>query len=233
MPDRFPSRCPLFLFVLLMVGGVVGALFIAAPAPPGSAAAVRSAPSDFTGWTSLFRDDFGGTAGAPLGPGWIYNTGSSYPGGAPQWGTGEIETSSDSTANVHQDGAGHLVITPIRGADGRWTSGRVETAQTDLAAPVGGELAMTASIKQPNPASALGYWPAFWALGAAARPVGATNWPSVGELDIMEDINGRSSVFSTLHCGVASGGVCNETTGLGSGEHACPGCQTGFHTYAV
>jgi chitodextrinase len=36
-----------------------------------------------------------------------------------------------------------------------------------------------------------------------------------------------------LHCGAPSGGVCNETTGLGSGEHACAGCQTGFHTYAV
>src|SRR5215831_8862470 len=82
-------------------------------------------------------------------------------------------------------------------------------------------------------AAAAGYWPAFWALGAAARPVGATNWPSIGEWDIMEDINGRSSVFSTLHCGTASGGPCNETTGLGSGEHACSGCQTGFHTYAV
>src|SRR6185369_4801947 len=66
-----------------------------------------------------------------------------------------------------------------------------------------------------------GYWPAFWALGAAARPVGATNWPSIGEGDIMEDSNGRSSVFSTLHCGT------------GSGERACSGCQTGFHTYAV
>jgi hypothetical protein len=49
----------------------------------------------------------------------------------------------------------------------------------------------------------------------------------------MEDINGRSSVFSTLHCGTSPGGPCNETTGLGSGERACSGCQTGFHTYAV
>jgi hypothetical protein len=94
---------------------------------------------------------------------------------------------------------------------------------------------MEARIQQPNVsgAAAAGYWPAFWALGAAARPAAATNWPSIGEWDIMEDINGRSSVFSTLHCGTASGGPCNETTGLGSGEHACSGCQTGFHTYAV
>jgi beta-glucanase (GH16 family) len=36
-----------------------------------------------------------------------------------------------------------------------------------------------------------------------------------------------------LHCGVNPGGPCGESTGVGSGEHACAGCQTGFHTYAV
>jgi hypothetical protein len=29
------------------------------------------------------------------------------------------------------------------------------------------------------------------------------------------------------------GGACNESTGRGSGERACAGCQTGYHTYAV
>ena len=49
----------------------------------------------------------------------------------------------------------------------------------------------------------------------------------------MEDINGLSSEFGTLHCGVSPGGPCNETTGIGSGQRACGGCQTGFHTYAI
>jgi len=40
-------------------------------------------------------------------------------------------------------------------------------------------------------------------------------------------------VFGTLHCGTNPGGPCNESTGIGSGEHACSGCQTGYHTYAV
>jgi beta-glucanase (GH16 family) len=48
----------------------------------------------------------------------------------------------------------------------------------------------------------------------------------------MEDINGRSSEFGTLHWGTAPGGPCNENNGSGSGERPCPGCQTGFHTYA-
>src|SRR5258706_417677 len=82
-------------------------------------------------------------------------------------------------------------------------------------------------------AAAAGYWPAFWSMGAAARPASATNWPSIGEWDVMEDVNGLSSEFATLHCGVAPGGPCNEFTGLGSGQRGCGGCQTGFHTYAV
>jgi hypothetical protein len=142
---------------------------------------------------------------------------------------------TNSTANVFLDGAGHLAIKPIRDGSGNWTSGRIETQRTDFAAPAGGKLRVQASLQQPNVsgAAAAGYWPAFWMLGAAARPVGATNWPSIGEIDIMEDINGRSSEFGTLHCGTASGGPCNETTGLGSGERACSGCQTGYHTYAM
>jgi hypothetical protein len=196
-------------------------------------AAVPAAPA---GMTTVFSDDFTGAAGTGLNTAnWLYDIGTSYPGGAANWGTGEVETMTNSTANVYQDGGGNLVIKPIRNAAGNWTSGRVETQRTDFAAPAGGKVRMEARIQQPNVsgAAAAGYWPAFWALGAAARPVGATNWPSIGEWDIMEDINGRSSVFSTLHCGTASGGPCNETTGLGSGEHACSGCQTGFHTYAV
>src|SRR4051812_15273580 len=193
-------------------------------------------PGPPAGMSLVFSDDFTGAAGTGLNrSNWLYDIGTGYPGGAANWGTGEVETMTNSTQNVYQDGSGNLVIKPIRDASGHWTSGRVETQRTDFAAPAGGKVRMEARIQQPNVsgAAAAGYWPAFWALGAAARPVGATNWPSIGEWDIMEDINGRSSVFSTLHCGVASGGVCNETTGLGSGERACSGCQTGFHTYAV
>ncbi len=40
-------------------------------------------------------------------------------------------------------------------------------------------------------------------------------------------------MFGTLHCGTSPGGPCNETTGIGSGQHACSGCQTGYHTYRL
>ncbi|GAA0540607.1 glycoside hydrolase family 16 protein [Paractinoplanes ferrugineus] len=196
-------------------------------------AAVPAAPS---GMTTVFSDDFTGAAGTGLNrSNWLYDIGTGYPGGAANWGTGEVETMTDSTSNVYQDGSGNLVIKPIRDSAGRWTSGRVETQRTDFAAPAGGKVRIEARLQQPNVsgAAAAGYWPAFWTLGAAARPVGATNWPSIGEWDIMEDINGRSSVFGALHCGTNPGGPCNETTGLTSGEKACSGCQTGMHTYAL
>ena len=221
------------LRVLLAVSTVAVAVAATAVFAMDANAAVPAPPS---GMTTIFSDDFTGAAGTGLNTAnWLYDTGTSYPGGAANWGTGEVETMTSSTANVYQDGGGNLVIKPIRDSAGNWTSGRVETQRTDFAAPAGGKVRMEARIQQPNVSgtAAAGYWPAFWALGAAARPVGATNWPSIGEWDIMEDINGRSSVFSTLHCGTASGGPCNETTGLGSGEHACSGCQTAFHTYAV
>ena len=178
-------------------------------------------------WTQIFNEDFNGGAGNGLNTNnWKYDTGTG-------WGTGEIETMSSSTANVQQDGNGHLKITALRDANGNWTSGRVETQRSDFEAPVGGQLEMSATVQQPNVsgAAAAGYWPAFWMLGTQFRVDG--NWPNDGEIDAMEDVNGLSSVFGTLHCGVDPGGPCNEVTGIGSGQHASAGCQTSFHTYSV
>ncbi|MET0416250.1 MAG: glycoside hydrolase family 16 protein [Actinoplanes sp.] len=196
-------------------------------------AAVPSAPA---GMTTVFSDDFAGAAGTGLNRAdWIYDIGHGYPGGAANWGTGEIASMTDSTDNVYQDGNGNLAIKPLRDGSGNWTSGRIETQRTDFAAPAGGKVRIEARIKQPDVsgAAAAGYWPAFWALGDAARPVGATNGPIIGEWDILDNNNGRDSVFAALHCGSNPGGPCNETTGLTSGERPCAGCKTDFHTYAV
>ncbi|MDI5961613.1 family 16 glycosylhydrolase [Streptomyces sp. SL13] len=226
-------RTALFSALLLPVAALLG---LAMPASSAGAAGV-TAPSDVpappTGWTTAFSDDFNGAANTGLNTSdWLYDTGTGYAGGAAAWGTGEVETDTTSTANVYQDGSGHLVIKAIRDGSGNWTSGRVETQRTDFAAPAGGELEMSASIEQPNPASGLGYWPAFWALGAAARPVAATNWPSIGEYDIMEDVNALSEHSTTFHCDVWAG-ECNDPDGISSGLQACSGCQTGYHTYSA
>jgi beta-glucanase (GH16 family) len=184
-------------------------------------------------WTTVFQDDFDGAAGTGLNTqDWLYDKGTGYPGGAAAWGTGELETATDSTGNVYHDGAGHLAIKPLRDAAGNWTSGRIETQRTDFAAPAGGQLEISASLKQPSPASGLGYWPAFWAMGGDARPVGATNWPSIGELDIMEDVNALSKHSTTFHCGQWQG-ECHDPDGITSDLQDCPGCQDGYHSYSV
>ncbi|MBX5457158.1 MAG: discoidin domain-containing protein [Thermogemmatispora sp.] len=189
-------------------------------------------PASSSGWTLVWSDNFSGPAGSsPSADNWIIDTGTGYPGGAANWGTGEVETMSNSTSNVYLDGNNHLNITAINN-NGSWTSGRIETKRSDFAAPAGGMLQITASIKQPNPANGLGYWPAFSAMGAQYRG-NYQNWPAVGQIDILEDVNGRNAEIATLHCGSAPGGPCNEYNGLTSGLATCPGCQSGYHTYSV
>ncbi|WP_030662689.1 glycoside hydrolase family 16 protein [Streptomyces cellulosae] len=208
----------------------------AAAATVASPSANASAPTPPAGWTQVFLDDFNGAAGTGVSTAnWRYDTGTSYPGGPANWGTGEVETMTDSTSNVSLDGTGNLRITPLRDAAGRWTSGRIESNRTDFQPPSGGKLRVEARIQMPNVTgtAAEGYWPAFWMLGAPYRG-NYQNWPGVGELDIMENVQGRNTVWATMHCGTNPGGPCNETTGLGNST-ACPGstCQSAFHTYAM
>jgi hypothetical protein len=224
--------------------GAIGALLAAmvtslAFTASSSATTVPGPPS---GWTTTYSDSFSGSSGSGVDSGWTYDTGTQYNGTGctANYGTGEVESNTSSTANVSEDGSGHLNITPVD-SGGSWTSGRIETVADNFAAPAGGEMEVSASIKQPAPSSGLGYWPAFWMLGAGFRSSGAgtsgtmdcANWPSTGEIDIMEDVNALSEHSGTLHCGTDPGGPCNETTGLGSGLQACSGCQTGYNTYSV
>ncbi|MEY9855707.1 hypothetical protein ABH935_001311 [Catenulispora sp. GAS73] len=182
-------------------------------------------------WNLVWQDTFGGTAGtAPSAANWIEDTGHNSPGGPANWGTGEVESASSSTANVSVDGNGHLNITALEDGSGNWTSGRIETQRSDFAAPAGGELEVTATIKQPNVANPAGYWPAFWALGNGSR-TGSGTWPAIGETDIMENVDGHSTTSSGLHCGVAPNGPCNEYSGRGSGLRTCTGCLSAYHTY--
>ncbi|MFG3009038.1 glycoside hydrolase family 16 protein [Streptomyces cinerochromogenes] len=211
--------------------GLAAALATAATAP-----ADASAPTPPSGWTQVFVDDFNGAAGSGVNTAnWQYDTGTSYPGGAANWGTGEVETMTSSTSNVSLDGNGNLLITPRRDSAGHWTSGRIETTRTDFQPPAGGKLRVQARIQLPNVtgAAAKGYWPAFWMLGAPFRG-NYWNWPSIGELDIMENVQGLNTDWATMHCGTNPGGPCNETSGIGNNT-SCTGttCQAGFHTYAM
>ncbi|HTJ39530.1 MAG TPA: discoidin domain-containing protein [Dactylosporangium sp.] len=201
----------------LIAGCLVGvATAVTVDAPAAVAETVPPAPA---GWTTVFGDDFAGNAGAPpSSDNWFYDIGTGF-------GTGEKEHTTSSTQNVYLDGTGHLVIKALNNG-GTWTSGRIESTRADFAAPAGGKLQMTASIKQPDPAGGLGYWPAFWALGSPMRVGGG--WPQSGEIDMMEDVNALNQASQTLHHAAGS---------QGHGLIPCPAagstCQSGYHTYSV
>jgi len=217
---------------------IAGALAAAAVAwgvgcAPSAAPAPAAVPAP-AGWDLVWNDDFDGAAGSlPSSNDWIFDTGTSYPGGPANWGTGERQVYTADPANVSRDGNGNLRITPVRDGSGGWTSARIETRRTDFKPPAGGVLRIEGRIQMPNVtgAEALGYWPAFWALGSPYRG-NYQNWPGIGEFDVMENVNGINSVWGVLHCGTAPGGACDEFTGIGA-NRACPGssCQSAFHTY--
>lgn len=181
----------------------------------------------------VWRTDFDGPAGSlPSADDWIIDTGTSYPGGPANWGTGEVQTYTSDPANIQLDGSGHLVITALLDG-GTWTSARIETQRSDFAAPDGGLMRIEAALRLPDLEgdAALGYWPAFWTLGADFRG-DYWNWPGIGEFDIMENVNGLDQVWGVLHCGVNPGGPCDETQGIGAAT-ACGDCDAGFHEYAL
>lgn len=230
-----PPRRPRFwrrpALAVLAAALPAAAAVAVAVTPPTAGASVPPPPS---GWSLVWSDDFDGAAGArPSAANWIIDTGHGYPGGPGNWGTGEIQNYTADPANVSLDGGGNLRITPVKTASGEWTSARIETQRTDFKPADGRVLRIEGRIQMPNVtgAQALGYWPAFWALGSPYRG-NYQNWPSIGEFDIMENVNGINSVWGVLHCGTNPGGPCNETNGIGA-SRACPGtsCQAGMHTY--
>jgi beta-glucanase (GH16 family) len=167
----------------------------------------------------VWNEDFNGPAGSGVDTSkWNFDTGGSG------FGNQELQYYTNGTGNVAQDGQGHLVITARKGSGGhndcwngtcQFTSGRIQTANkfTQQYGHV------EARIQVPNGS---GLWPAFWMLGGG-------NWPTDGEIDIMEVV-GRdpNRLFGTLHGPGYSGG--NSYGGqLVAGS---PWYQT-FHNYAV
>jgi hypothetical protein len=212
------SRLRALLLVTTLLAACLSAVLTTtvAGAPAAHADPVPPPPS---GWTTVFGDNFAGAAGSPpSSANWFYDIGTGY-------GTGESEQTTSSTANSYLDGNGHLVLKAIKNGN-TWTSARLESTREDFQAPPGGKLEMTASIQQPNPASGLGYWPAFWALGSPMRAGGG--WPTSGEIDMMEDVNGLNQASQTLHTSATSPGHA-----LISCPNTSSSCQTGYHTYTV
>src|ERR1700690_3323404 len=137
-------RVPVGLNALLLLAGA--AVAVAAAGQPALAGTVPPAPS---GWTTVFGDDFAGAAGsAPSSANWFYDTGTDK-------GNKEVNRNTSSTSNVYRDGKGHLVLKAIKSGSS-WTAAGIQSTRDDFQAPPGGEMEMTASLKQPDAADPLG-----------------------------------------------------------------------------
>jgi beta-glucanase (GH16 family) len=232
MSLRPPSRARRTVSVLATV------ITAAALAVAGSVVSSGPASAADPAWQTVFRDDFSGT-GRPDPNKWLLTTGTSYPGGPANFGTGEIETMTDRPENVDVRN-GNLYITPQRDTAGNWTSARVESAASTFRPPAGGVMHVESRLQMPNVtgAEAMGYWPAFWMLGGPYRQ-DRWSWPAIGEFDIMENVQGLNWTYNVLHCGVWAGGPCKEQEGINNGVNnagapcSVTTCQAGMHTYGL
>jgi beta-glucanase (GH16 family) len=85
---------------------------------------------------------------------------------------------------------GALQITASRDSNGAWHSGEVHSKWHYTY----GEFEVRMALTGGGP----GVWPAAWLMGAT------DSWPDNGEIDIMENLNGSSTVYGTIHGGGTS-----------------------------
>ncbi|HZU25896.1 MAG TPA: glycoside hydrolase family 16 protein, partial [Bryobacteraceae bacterium] len=171
-----------------------------------------------SGWNLVWSDEFNGPAGQlPDSAKWTYDLGYDC------CGNNEIETYTQSTNNIFQDGKGNLVIRALKDSAGNYTSGRIKTQ---------GLFSFTygraeARIKLPY---GKGIWPAFWMLGANITSVG---WPQCGEVDIMENFgpaqNDLSNNAGSLHGPGYTGAAVGQKYTLPFGETV----SDDYHIYAI
>jgi uncharacterized protein (TIGR03437 family) len=177
-----------------------------------------------TGWQLVWSDEFNDAAGTLPNPeNWNYDLG----GGG--WENGELETYTNSTNNVFQDGNGNLVIQATRDSGGNFTSARLQTGNpkastrtTDLSWQYG---LIEARIKAPF---GLGVWPAFWMEG---ENLVFSGWPGCGELDIMENY-GTYGNNASINNGEVQGPGYSEAGGI-TAAYTLPLGETVYDDYHV
>jgi beta-glucanase (GH16 family) len=168
-------------------------------------------------WTLVWSDEFNQAEGSSPDPSkWGFETGGTG------WGNNELEYYTSRTNNARIEG-GQLVIEARQESFGgrNYTSARLLT-KGKWSWAYG---RMEARIKIPR---GQGLWPAFWALGTNITSV---NWPTCGEIDIMENIGKEPGmVHGTVHGpGYSGGGAIGGTFTLPGGS----AIADDFHIFAV
>ena len=162
---------------------------------------------------------------------WLLRTGTQYPGGAANWGTGSVETASDSTANVYLDGAGRLQhqggprrrrrldVRPDRDPAHRLRPAAGRAAQVHRGAQ--------AARRRQRPRLLAG-------LPGDRRGLPRQLHQLAGRRrDRHHDRRQRAQPARPRRCTAAPPRTasCAEYNGRTSGLATCTGCQTGYHEY--
>jgi beta-glucanase (GH16 family) len=135
----------------------------------------------------VFVDNFE-VDGAPDATKWTYNIGKGDNG----WGNNELQYYTDRPENVEvKDGMLHITALQESYMGSNYTSARLLTR--GLYETKYGRF--EARIKLPW---GQGLWPAFWLLGDDSE--GTVNWPTIGEIDIMEYVGQEPTItHGTIH----------------------------------
>ncbi len=169
----------------------------------------------------VWSDDFNRTSATdslPDSSKWTYNTGTGDNG----WGNSELQYYTDRPENVVlKDGKLHITAIEETYAGSGYTSGRILTKE--LYQTTYGRF--EAKIKLPW---GQGLWPAFWLLGVDDN--GEVNWPTTGEIDIMEYVGQEPTiVHGTIHGPGYSGGEgVTKSYSLTNDRF-----DTGFHVFGI
>ena len=127
---------------------------------------------------------------------------------------------------------GHLRLTAKRESRGwaSYTTGAVFSKNKRFwAAAEGSPFRLCVSgILPGTPRDGAGLWPAFWMM-----PNDVSCWPSHGELDLMEEINGDGVEHYTYHVSSPGGKQCNGDNLSEGGETSIATMATQPHEYAV
>ena len=163
--------------------------------------------------------------------------------GSGTYGTGEIETNTNSPANLYQDGLGNLIIKAIctpsttpctdsgQAMGTNWTSARIWTMgqRTFKYGQIEARIWMPAGSWN---------WPAFWMMGEnfLHKDTNANyNWPMIGEIDIAEGLVNNTKEQSTIHSNNPS--TSGDWLGGNGLTQTAPitgrAMTSGYHTYGI
>jgi beta-glucanase (GH16 family) len=207
-----------------------------APGAAASSVATQPFAANIPSGTLVWSDEFTNSTNADAEPNpvtWTYDTGNSGFGNSEledycAWGS-NASPCSTASPNAYVGTDGYLHIVAEQPSAGVYTSARMKSE--GLFSFQYGRLEARLMVPESQ-----GMWPAFWLLG---NNITTINWPSCGEADVMEHIDGDDTPFGGPGSGAAPGYDWTQSSVHGNGLNGgTPYTTAGFsaaawHTYGM